>query len=218
MRRRLVRASAEFDDETRGAPSIVESAMTMSTTPTAASARPDSPFDRQSVAPRLPLRAYGREDDWLLVMQHLAPLLARAYPGGAQWLSRRLDDVEEGRARAQLVEIRGHLSGVAIETPKPCNRIKLSTLWLAPALRGRGLGHELLHACTSRWRADGVPLAWITANSTAVQAVGALVTRHGFDLTACERDRYGAGRDEWVFQWTPEGIASAAGPRAAANC
>ena len=120
--------------------------------------------------------------------------------------------VEVGRARAHLGMLGGQLVGVAIETPMPSNRIKLSTLWVAPSLRGRGLGHELLHACTARWKADDVPLAWITANSAAVQAVGALVTRHGFNLAACECDRYGPGRHEWVFQWTPVRVASAVGP------
>jgi len=187
----------------------------MPTTAISARIRPERAVDQPlSVETRLPLRPYGRENDWLLIMQHLAPLLASSYPGGAQWLSRRLDDIGEGRARAQLVEVSGQLRGVAIETPKASNQIKLSTLWLAPSLRGCGFGHELLQACTSRWRADGVPLAWITASSTALKAVGGLVTQHGFDLTACERDRYGIGRDEWVFQWTPDRGTSPVGPRA----
>src|SRR4051812_9995642 len=80
------------------------------------------------------LRTFGRDGDWLLAMRALAPHLANAYPSGDRWLSRRLDDVEEGRAYARVIECAGELGGITIETPKPGQSIKLSTLWLAPPL------------------------------------------------------------------------------------
>jgi ribosomal protein S18 acetylase RimI-like enzyme len=142
-------------------------------------------------------------------MRALAPVLANAYPGGDQWLSQRLDDIEDGRASARLIDAGSVLAAVAIETPKLPGQVKLSTLWVEPDLRGRGLGHELLRHCTARWAAAGICKAWITANPDAVNAVGALVVRHGFALTARERDRYGPGRDEWVFHWTSNRSVSA---------
>lgn len=189
---------AAADDAPRIQQGIVELLVNMVASPIVSGLRPEP-----TRCSGLLLRPYG-ERDWVLVMKRLAPLLATSYPGGDQWLSRRLMDVEAGRARAQLVTLRGNLGGIAIETPKAGSCVKLSTLWLAAPLRGRGLGHELLETCTSRWRATGVPSAWITASGAAVEGVGALVTQHGFQLTARERNRYGVGRDEWVFHWSPD--------------
>lgn len=138
-------------------------------------------------------------------MARLAPILANAYPGGAAWLENRLLDVGSGDARARVVIADGALGGIAIETPKVDGQMKLSTVWLAPELRNKGMGSELLGACIADWRAEGISRAWITSCATTLPAIEALVAQHGFTFTAREVDRYGAGRDEWVFHWLPDG-------------
>jgi GNAT superfamily N-acetyltransferase len=148
------------------------------------------------------IRSYER--DWLLVMSELAPLLATNYPQGDLWLSRRLDDVQDGRAAAHLALAGRQLAGIAIETPKRAGQLKLSTLWVAPGRRGHGLGGQLVDRCVDRWLSGGVPRAWVTVGAGARESVGALLTGHGFRETAMEPDRYGPGRHEWVLHWTPE--------------
>jgi ribosomal protein S18 acetylase RimI-like enzyme len=144
------------------------------------------------------------QDDWLEIMRDLAPTLRVHYPHGDLWLSRRLDDVQVGRARAHLALLDDQLLGIAIETPKCEGRVKLSTLWVAPKIRQCGLGTALLDRCTSHWLIRGTPCAWITVGATARRELTALVSTHGFRETSVEPHRYGTGRHEWVLHWTPE--------------
>jgi len=150
------------------------------------------------------LRPYGNPGDWLLIMDRLASMLGVLYPRGDLWLSRRLDDVEDGRAYATLAMAGTELCGIAIESPKPARAVKLSTLWVAPSFRDQGIGSAMLERCTNRWLGERVPRAWITANESATPGIARLTRSRGFRLTACERDRYGIGRHEWIFHWTPE--------------
>src|SRR4051812_11860987 len=96
------------------------------------------------------IRPY-RQGDRALVLRDLAPVLAAAYPGGDHWLARRLDDVAAGAAKCDMVCTGNHLAAIAIETPKGERKIKLSTLWVADAVRGRGLGARLLDHCRRSW-------------------------------------------------------------------
>lgn len=145
-------------------------------------------------------------DDWQPVMQALAPTLAAHYPGGHQWLSRRLDDVVDGRAFAWIVGAPNREpAGVAIETPKGPGRLKLSTLWVAPALRGAGIGAALRDFCIGRWLETDVDSAWLTAGAATVADIGRLLLPAGFEFTCCLPDRYGPGRHEWVLHWRPDG-------------
>lgn len=142
-------------------------------------------------------------DDWRAVVTALGPVLAREYPGGDQWLARRLDDVADGTAHAHLVDRDAEVIGVAIESPKGETGVKLSTLWVKPHFRGHGIGRTLVRTCTDRWSKNRVSRGWITANAHAVADVGRLVLDEGFSYTCLERDRYGTGRHEWIFHWDP---------------
>lgn len=165
--------------------------------------RVDASTERRRGA-RWNIRTYGEQGDWLRVMRALAPLLAQAYPNGEHWLARRLDDVEDELAFAHVLIAKDHLKGIAIESPKGPGRVKLSTLWVHPEARAQGLGRELLGRCTSRWMSANIQQAWITANMDAVSSIERLIRPSGFRLTCCERDRYGIGRHEWVFHWSPD--------------
>ena len=143
--------------------------------------------------------------DWGSVVTALAELLRGSYPNGHLWLSRRLTDIEEGRARCHVATSAGaELVGVAIETPKGAGSVKLSTVWVDVRYRRAGTGAQLLSACQDGWLAGAIGRAWVTANGDAVSAVSALVTPRGFRVAGCARDRYGPGRHEWVLVWTPE--------------
>ncbi len=151
---------------------------------------------------RWAIRPY--EDEWLSVMKALAPILRRNYPSGDQWLSRRLDDVQAGGARAYLAFVETSLRGVAIETPKPKGQVKLSTLWVAPEDRNVGVGGALLDCCVQNWLQAGTPRSWVTVGATARDSLTRLLIPRGFRETAVEFQRYGPDRHEWVLHWTPE--------------
>ena len=67
------------------------------------------------------------EVDRVGVMLREIPLL---YPGGKQWLGKRLDDVVEGHASCTLAVTESDLAGLTIETPKGKRRTKLSTIYV----------------------------------------------------------------------------------------
>ncbi len=149
-----------------------------------------------------PWRSYGRDGDWEMTMRGASAVIRASYPDGDLWLSRRLDDVEDGNGHAQIIAGGHQLQGLLIETPKPHGCIKLSTLWISPELRRTGLGTKILEARTASWVASGAPRVWITASAIARTQLEPLLSAHGFTLIACETDRYGRGRDEFVYQWT----------------
>ena len=142
--------------------------------------------------------------DWEQAMRAVAPLLSKNYPGGGLWLGDRLHDVSEGRAFAHLAVCEARVCGIAVESPKAPGEVKLSTLWVASDVRGRRIGSRLLLRCLTRWQTAAVRKAWVTANDDVIDSISGLVLPVGFQVTAIERDRYGAGRDEWVLHWTPE--------------
>jgi GNAT superfamily N-acetyltransferase len=137
-------------------------------------------------------------------MRRLAPVLRVNYPGGHQWLAARLDDVQDGRARANLAFTGRSLIGVAIETPKAHGAVKLSTLWVAPAARSHGVGSALIDSCVSYWLTAGTPRSWVTVGAAARMPLTRVLCARGFTQTAVEPHRYGPGRHEWVLHWTPE--------------
>lgn len=147
-------------------------------------------------------RAY-RHEDRDAVLQSLAQPLSQQYPGGASWLRSRLRDVDAGAARCHVHIDGDALVGVAIETPKGPQRLKLSTLWVAPDARERGFGSALARHCVAGWRREGIERVHITASEEALPGVAAILEPLGFRPAAVETDRYGPGRHETVLVWTP---------------
>jgi hypothetical protein len=74
--------------------------------------------------------------------------LGDKYPGGLDWLDRRLDDIGAGRAQLFRVMAGADLAALAIETPKGHHYKKLSTFIVSPLYRRVGVGgRETNRAC-----------------------------------------------------------------------
>ena len=153
-------------------------------------------------APTLPtiaLRPFSRPDR-AGVTSLLADLPA-LYPEGEKWLQRRLDDVVENRARCTLAVCQSAILGATIETPKGTRHMKLSTIFVRPAVRKRGVGSLLIEACRRRWELSDLEDVTVTVAWTRLPEVTPLFWHTGFEMVAIEQARYGDDRDEAVLRW-----------------
>jgi GNAT superfamily N-acetyltransferase len=141
--------------------------------------------------------------DRSVVYGGLLPVIAASYPHADRWLKRRLDDVLDAKADCFLARDARGLTGVVIQAPKGPARLKLSTIWVAPRARGRGLGGALLERCHALWHRRDIDEVWITAGPNALESVGRLLAPHGFVPCAYEPGRYRHGQIETVLCWTP---------------
>ena len=89
------------------------------------------------------------------------PLL---YPQGGEWLHRRLLDVASGKARCTLAMSRWNPVGATIESPKDRRRLKLSTVYVHPSFRQRGVGSRLIAAASRQWQRDELDEVCLTAD------------------------------------------------------
>ena len=128
------------------------------------------------------------------------PLL---YPQGGEWLHRRLLDVASGKARCTLAMSRWNPVGATIESPKDRRRLKLSTVYVHPSFRQRGVGSRLIAAACRQWQRDELDEVYLTADIRRAPEVDLLLWKFGFRLTAIEAQRYGWSRDEVVFACRP---------------
>jgi ribosomal protein S18 acetylase RimI-like enzyme len=92
--------------------------------------------------------------------------LGDRYPDGLDWLEGRLNDVNAGRAEMWRGGIGRRAWGYAIVTPKGRRHLKLSTFYIAPAVRGRGLGRQLFTALADDWLTRGIDEAWVTVDES----------------------------------------------------
>jgi GNAT superfamily N-acetyltransferase len=146
------------------------------------------------------IRPYERNDKRAVV--DLLEVLPALYPGGGEWLNARLDAAALGTARCSVAYLGGHAIGATIETPKNARRLKLSTIWVDPAVRGRGVGTALLSEATVRWAAEGRREVYVTSDLGVAPLLLSLIARFGFDPKAIEWSRYGPQRHEAIFSWT----------------
>jgi GNAT superfamily N-acetyltransferase len=126
--------------------------------------------------------------------------LPQLYPGGDRWLERRLSDAAAGRARCQLALLRGAVCGVTIEVPKQGRGWKLSTIYISPEYRGRGVGRLLVEHCASFWGEQRITQNIVTVRRDREQALRRLLEPFGFEILDVQVDRYGAGRTEVILQ------------------
>ena len=152
-----------------------------------------------STLPTIALRPF-RPSDRADVTSLLTDLPA-LYPKGAKWLQRRLDDVVENRARCTLAVCGSAILGATIETPKGTKQTKLSTIFVRPALRRRGVGSLLMEDCRRRWDLSDLDDVIVTVACTRLPEVTPLFVRTGFEMVAIEQARYGDERDEAVLRW-----------------
>lgn len=129
----------------------------------------------------------------------LLDFLPVLYPGGKEWLDRRLDDVERGDAHCILLYDGGELAGVSIGVLKPDNRFKICTLYVRPESRRVGGGSALLGEMLRISREHGGRETYITAAHTVSDELGRLLGAAGFSPVVTELHRYGDGRHETIF-------------------
>lgn len=134
----------------------------------------------------------------------LASPIGRLYPGGQAWLAARLCDVAQGRAAAyvcadQAADSATELCGAVILSPKGYGRMKLSTIYVRPDDRRRGIGTELMRAALLYTDRAGAHEMWITVAHHLAHEISPLLHHNGFSQTALVLDRYGPGRHEAIF-------------------
>jgi ribosomal protein S18 acetylase RimI-like enzyme len=130
-------------------------------------------------------------------------ILPDLYPGGDEWLNRRLIDALEGRARCTLLAVDKQLAGVAIETPKGAGRLKLSTFYVADEFRNGGHGGSLIRVLRDQWVADRLAEVYLTVAEQNHEQLRRVFEPVGFLTLTCENDRYGTDRNEYVMTCLP---------------
>ena len=154
-------------------------------------------------APYALIRPFKSSDKSELI--RLLSVLPELYPGGDQWLQRRLTDSLAGQARCIVVEdyMTRSLCAVAIVTPKSSTSLKLSTFYVAQEYRLQGIGTLLLHALMRTWQQQPLSEVYVTVAHHIEPEFRNLFKPAGFNRIALEEDRYGPGRHEavWKRQW-----------------
>jgi GNAT superfamily N-acetyltransferase len=145
------------------------------------------------------IRSFTSED--LESVQNALAFLPTLYPGGDRWLEQRLSDVLQDQAICGIATVAGKLGGLTIETPKDPGIMKLSTFYVRPECRSRGVGFALLEASVCRWRSSGIHRAYVTVASQKVNELDRLLSSFGFSVSSVLQDRYGPNRDEFVYEW-----------------
>jgi len=127
------------------------------------------------------------------------------YPDAPEWLRKRCAEKEGitiAWADAQAV-------GAVILTVDDDNRMKISTLFVAPGFRRQGLGRELLtHAVTEFLSGSGSDL-YITADESVSSQLFPLLQTYGFDIEERLSNRYRPGASEMVFAADRDAVLAA---------
>lgn len=132
-------------------------------------------------------------------VRELLDFLPVLYPDGHSWLTKALREVACGDAEAIEIRNADRLVGILLGKLKG-NRYKVRTLFVAPDYRGRGLGRVLLQRGIDAARASSASFVYLTVADTMSEELAPLMKSEGFSQLALERNRYGIGRDELVFQ------------------
>jgi GNAT superfamily N-acetyltransferase len=152
------------------------------------------------------IRPYMRSD--CTDVFRLLWILPILYPHGYDWLDRRLIDVEEGRADCRIATVDGVLAGALIETPKGARSAKLSTLWVVPRFRHRGVAGGLLEEARCRWLQRGFDLVTATVDWWRSAAIAPTLERAGFRSEGIVPELYGPNRDELIMVWRPSTVVA----------
>ncbi len=123
-------------------------------------------------------------------VRRLLACLDERYPDGVEWLERRLDDIEAGRAWAWRAGSGRIALGFAITAPKGRRGIKLCSLYVVPAARGIGIGRRLLNAAMGEWQKSDVKSTFVTIDEGDWETQG-FFAAHGFSRLKGERHAYG---------------------------
>jgi GNAT superfamily N-acetyltransferase len=151
------------------------------------------------VRPVLQIRFYVPSDRQA-VAELLRPLGMR-YPAAGDWVSRRLNDIEQDLAWCLLGTLDGNVAGVIISTPKGDHVSKLSTCFVGEGFQGHGLSRLLLKAAHDRWLSEGTTRVYGTVDARLPAWVLEFYARVGFKTVTVVPDRYQPGRDELVLEF-----------------
>jgi hypothetical protein len=153
---------------------------------------------------RFRLRPYCLTDKHMV--WDLLTILPQLYPNGDAWLDKRLAESLEGKANCTVAVWCNRIAGITIETRKGKGVVKLSTIWVSAMFRRMGIGRALLSHCCEKWAVTDTEYAYVTADFRVSPVLSPLLSKHGFRFLDLEADRYGEGRDEAVFYWTPQNM------------
>ena len=129
--------------------------------------------------------------------------LPNVYPGADLWIDRTLDEVFAGKASCTLACVDGAIVGIVIDKPKPDGRRKLSTLYVDPGARGRGIARAIMDEAQRRWWTEGVVEVYVTCRIPRNDALTECLVMRGFVAGAILPNRYGQGHNEQIFVWRP---------------
>lgn len=137
--------------------------------------------------------------EWRRSVVDLLDFLPALYPDGAEWLERRLDDVERGDAWCSLLQDGGEIVGVALGVLKSNLQFKICTLYVRPESRHQGGGASLVWEMRRIALMCGAQGSYITAAHTVSEDLWRTLEPAGFCPQVTQLDRYGVGRHETVF-------------------
>jgi len=133
--------------------------------------------------------------------RHCWPRTTRA---ATAWLARKLEACDDGGALCRLVRDRGGLRGITVESPKGERQAQALDHLGGAAGRAAPPGAALLNTCRGDWLDSGLDSVWVTARRVGARRgdrLGGIARLH---VVSVEPDRYGPGRDESIFVWTPD--------------
>lgn len=145
------------------------------------------------------------------LMRTVGVLVEDLYPQGAAKLQERLEDALNGYAVAHVVRTRRSSRAIALasEVQKGSSGTKLSTFWVHPVMRGRGVGRALLGHRIDDWRRAATPLVTVTVREERSPELERLFLPHGFNRAALVTDLYGETKSEVILQWVLDESQSA---------
>jgi hypothetical protein len=153
--------------------------------------------DVETLRPNVSIRDYRAEDRHCVF--RLLSFLPDLYPRSFDWLERRLADVERKHAHCTIALVNYRIAGILIDTPKGLRTSKISTLFVNEKTSRNGLGSLLFEASARRWYAHGVDGVYVTVAGQKQQRIDAFLRTNGFVESANLPDRYGPGRNEFVY-------------------
>jgi ribosomal protein S18 acetylase RimI-like enzyme len=124
---------------------------------------------------------------------------SQLYPGFEHWLDMRTLEVTLGQAQCVVAMIHQRPVGICINTPKTATRHKLSTVYVDPTARCRGIGRRMLTEQARSWYRQGVTNYYVTVREDRAEALARLCWYIEMQPVAFERDRYGNGEHEIVL-------------------
>lgn len=173
-------------------------------------------LDMDGAAGRLPTLPVTvrpvRANDLAHLMVRVGPLVEGLYPQGAAKLLARLEDSINGYATAHVAVSRLSANPLALasEVAKGKRATKVSTFWVDPETRRRGVGAQLLDSRIEAWLRSGQERVVVTVRESRAVELQSLFVPRGFERLALDLHRYGQDRSEVVLQWRPPIGASSA--------